>query len=84
MQREWRDIWPKISVEEGRDRGLDQHRFPVEKGAASQGSQSKDPLLDHENARVRGNLFLLTLLGIFINDVTLIRLIRCCNRSGAV
>ena len=51
-QREWRDILPKITVEDGKDKGLDRARFPVEKGGLAQGAQTKDPLLDHANARV--------------------------------
>lgn len=51
LKREWRDIWPKIEVEDGKDKGLDRKRFPVEKGGLAQGPQTKDPLLKHANAR---------------------------------
>lgn len=46
-------MWPKVAVEEGRDTGMDRHRFPTEQQYPEQGKQTKDPLLDHENARVR-------------------------------
>lgn len=52
VQREWRDVWPKAVVVGASDTGMDLHRLPAEEAGIQQQPKAKDPLLDHENARV--------------------------------
>jgi len=53
LKRTWKDLWPRISVEDTvRDVGIDRHRAVKEDIHIEQRAQTRNPLLDHDNAQV--------------------------------